>query len=138
MKGGHMSTVDFAITINVSLVLGRDRANVSIKNVDLRPAVITLPLSIQETSSPEKRPKKKTIHEIVLETARNYVKKTGKRTFTAADLFKSVRQGYPSMKRGSFSAHVIAAAPEHPSWKHYANRKGYLYYLGNGTYRLSD
>ncbi len=133
-----MSTVDFAITINVSLVLGSEQATLSIKNVDLKPAVIALPLPIQETSRPEKQPQKKTIHEIVLETARNYVNKTGKRTFTAADLFKSARKSYPAMKRGSFSAHVIAAAPEHPSWKHYANRKGYLYYLGKGTYRLSD
>ena len=133
-----MRTVDFAITINVSLVLGRDKANLSIKNVDLRPAVISIPLSNQETLITQERPKKKTIHEIVLETARNHVNKTGRRKFTAANLFKLVRETYPSMKRGTFSAHVIAAAPEHPSWKHYANRKGYLVYLGKGTYRLSD
>jgi hypothetical protein len=133
-----MSTVDFAITINVSLLLGKDRLNVNIKNVDLKPAVISLPLSIQGAPSTEKRSKKKTIHQIVLETARKYVTKTGKTKFTAADLFKCVRQTYPSMKRATFSAHVIAAAPEHPSWKHYANRKAYLYYLGNGTYRLND
>ncbi len=133
-----MNSVDFAITINVCLDVGRGGANVSIKSVELKPAIVSFPLSIQETPGTGKQVTKKTIHEIVLETARKYVGETGKRKFTAADLFKSVRQDYPSMKRATFSAHVIAAAPEHPSWKHYANRKAYLYYLGNGTYRLSD
>ena len=133
-----MSSIDFAVTINVCLDVGKGGVNVSFKSVELKPAIVSLPLSMQEAPGTGKHGPKKTIHEIVLETARKYVSETGKRKFRAADLFKSVRQDYPSMKRATFSAHVIAAAPEHPSWKHYANRKAYLYYLGNGTYRLND
>jgi hypothetical protein len=42
------------------------------------------------------------------------------------------------MKRNSWAGHVIASAPNHPSYNHFATKKDYFRYLGNGTYKLED
>ena len=135
-----MSTIDFAITINMSLNLKEEQASISIKNVELKPAILSLPirLSIEDQPVMAGQAEKKTIHDIVLETAKKYV--SGKRVneFGAADLFHLALETYPDLKRNSFGANVIAAAPDHSSWKHYANTKDYLTYLGKGRYKLKD
>jgi hypothetical protein len=41
-----MKGIDFSITINLSLTLKEDKASINIKNVDLIPAVISLPASL--------------------------------------------------------------------------------------------
>ena len=38
-----MKELDFSITINLSLTLKEDKASINIKNVDLKPAVFSLP-----------------------------------------------------------------------------------------------
>ena len=62
-----MDTLDFSITINLSLTLKDDKARINIKNVDLIPAVVSLPDRLDAgTGKTLPRPKKKTIHEIML------------------------------------------------------------------------
>ena len=133
-----MSEIEFSITVNMYLNLEGDMAKLSIRNVDLKPAVITLPaqLSVEARHTEIGHAKKKTLHEIVLDTARKYVAETGRTEFTAAELFHLAREKYHNLKRNSFGAHVIAGAPNHSSWKHYPNKKHYLFYVGNGKYNL--
>ena len=134
-----MKDINFAITINLSLTLEEDKANISIKNVDLKPAIISLPIRLSAQEQPTTvEIKKKTIHNIVLETARKWISDTGLNEFAAADLLHLARETYPDLKRNTFSAQVIAAAPNHTSWEHYPNRKDYLIYLGNGKYKLDE
>lgn len=134
-----MNSIDFTISINLSLDLNENKANISIKNVNLNPAIVSLPmrLPIQEQQVIAGG-RKKTIHDIALETAKRFVSETGAIEFTAANLYNLALEDYPQLKRNSFSAHVIAAAPDHPSHGHYANRKDYLIYLGDGKYRLKE
>jgi len=133
-----MDKFDFAITINMSLVFQKEIANVSIKNVELKPAIISIPLRLsakRDVSMTEPKTTK-TLFDIVLETAKKYVEESKWPEFRAADLLRLARKTYPDLKRGSFSAHVIASAPNHTSYKHYSHGRDYFNYKGHGIYEL--
>ena len=134
-----MPELNFSITIHLSLTLKEDKASVNIKNVDLKPAVVSLPYRLtsrDRKASP--KTEKKTIHDILLQTAKKYVVDTGQNKFTGAKLFHLARLNRPGLKRNSFAAQVISAAPNHPSHRHYPNRKDYFTYLGQGYYKLNQ
>jgi hypothetical protein len=135
-----MQELDFSITINLSLTLKEDKASINIKNVDLIPAVVSWPARInsRDSLSLPKAQKKKTIHEIILQTAKKCVVDTGQNKFTGAKLFHLARLNHPALKRNTFAAQVIAAAPNHSSHRHYPNRKDYFTYLGKGYYKLNQ
>jgi hypothetical protein len=133
-----MKPLNFSITINLALTLKKDKASISINNVDLASAVVSLPVhynSRDRTASPVT--KKKTIHDIILQTAKKYVLDSGKNKFTGAKLFNLSLLEHPGLKRNTFAAQVISAASNHPSQRHYPNRKDYFTYLGNGYYKLN-
>ena len=134
-----MKGIDFSITINLSLTLKEDKASINIKNIDLTPAVISLPASLSSRYRKTlPRSKKKTIHEIILQTAKKVVLDSGLNKFTGAKLFNLSLVQHPGLKRNTFAAQVIAASPSHPSQRHYPNRKDYFNYLGKGYYELNQ
>jgi len=135
-----MQELDFSITINLSLTLKEDKASINIKNVDLIPAVVSLPARINSRNnlSQPKTQKKKTVHEIILQTAKKCVVDTGQNKFTGAKLYHLSLLNHPGLKRNTFAAQVIAAAPNHSSHRHYPNRKDYFTYLGKGYYKLNQ
>lgn len=126
-----MKEVDFAVTINMRLSLGGDRVAVSVRNVDLNPAMISLSV---EGVTP-KLNEKKTYHDIIREMAQELVD-AGKKAFSAADLYNRAKGRYPYVKRHVFSNRVMAAAPEHGSWESLSGKKDFLKYLGNGKYEM--
>lgn len=133
-----MKPIDFSISINLSLTLKENKASINIKNVDLIPAVVSLPIRLKsrhKTASP--KTEKKTIHDIILQTAQKYVLDSGQNKFTGAKLFNLSLVQHPGLKRNTFAARVIAAAPNHPSHRHSTNRKDFFTYLGKGSYKLN-
>ena len=81
--------------------------------------------------------KGRTLFDIVLEVAREVAERSETGQFSAAELYYDALERYPNLKRNSFNAHVIACAPNHTSYKHYASKRDYLSYSGNGLYRLN-
>jgi hypothetical protein len=134
-----MKPIDFSITLNLSLTLKEDKASINIKNANLIPAVVSLPGSLKSRDGkPASKTKKKTIHDIILQTAKKYVLDSGQNKFTGAKLFNLSLVQHPGLKRNTFAARVIAAAPNHPSHRHSSNRKDYFSYLGKGSYKLNQ
>ena len=133
-----MHKVNFSITINLSLDLKEDRANINIENIDLVPAVVSLPILDSRYRTDLPGTKKKTVHDIILQTAKKYVLESGQNKFTGAKLFNLSLVQHPGLKRNTFAARVIAAAPNHPSHRHSSNRKDYFTYLGKGFYELNQ
>jgi hypothetical protein len=134
-----MRTLNFSITINLSLTLKHDNASISINNVNLIPAVVKLPVRLDSRyKTDSSKTKKKTIHDIILQTAKKYVLDSGQNRFTGAKLFNMALMQHPGLKRNTFAARVIAAAPNHPSNRHSSNRKDYFTYLGKGSYKLNQ
>ncbi len=76
----------------------------------------------------------RTMFDVLLEVAREVGESQG--SFTAADLYHRALELHPDLKRGSWSARVIASAPDHPSYSNYGARRDYLTYTGRGRYRL--
>ena len=81
--------------------------------------------------------KGRTLFDVVLEVAREVAGRSETGQFSAAELYSEALERYPSLKRNSFNSHVIACAPNHTSYKHYASKRDYLSYSGNGLYRLN-
>jgi len=134
-----MKELNFSITINLSLTLEEDKARINIKNVDLIPAVVSLPKRLNSWNrTASSKTVKKTVHDIILQTAKKYVIDTGQNKFTGAKLFNLSLLDHPGLKRNTFAAQVIAAAPTHPSHRHYPNQKDYFIYLGKGKYKLNQ
>jgi hypothetical protein len=133
-----MEELDFSITITLSLTLMEDKASINIKNVDLMPAVVSLPVRLKsQDRRASTNSEKMTIHDIILQTSKKYVVDSGQNRFTGAKLFHLSRLNHPRLKRNTFAAQVISAAPNHPSYRHYPNQKDYFSYLGKGYYKLN-
>ena len=134
-----MKALNFSVTINLSLTLKEDKASINIEKVDLIPAVVSLPVRLDARyKTDSSRTKKKTIHDIILQTAKKYVLDSGQNKFTGAKLFNLSLVQHPGLKRNTFAARVIAAAPNHPSHRHSSTRKDYFTYLGKGSYKLNQ
>lgn len=79
----------------------------------------------------------RTMFDLVLEAARNVVRQKGENRFSAAELYHEALGQHSELKRNSFTSHVIACAPNHPSYRHYTAKRDYFSYIGEGLYRLS-
>ena len=79
----------------------------------------------------------KTMFDIILETAREVVRRKEFNRFSAPELYSVAREKYPELKRGSFMSRVIACTPDHPSYKHHKSRRDYFSHIGTGLYWLN-
>jgi hypothetical protein len=79
----------------------------------------------------------KTLFDVALEAARDVVRQKRSNRFRAAEVYHRALERYPELKRNSFTGHVIASAPDHPSYKHFSARRNYFAYSGGGEYRLN-
>ncbi len=135
-------SLKFVLTVNAVLQVKGDKAEVVVKSIKTKPSELSLPIE----AAPKKKGKgkrtrtklSKSIHDIILESAKAVSKKAKEGIFTAVDLFNAASKKYPELKKNSFNTTVISAAPEHMSWKHYKHGKDYLEYLGKGKYRLRN
>ena len=130
-----MSEVAFSIPVTGTIQIQGD--SLVIKIIE---STISMKLNIaNEVGGKLKLERGKTLFDIVLDIARSWVKETGTSQFTAAQLYHTALDRFPelNLKRNSWGAHVIACAPDHPSYKNYTSKRNYFTYMGNGRYRLS-
>jgi hypothetical protein len=133
-------SLKFVLIVNAALEIKGDQAQVVVKNIKVKPSIVSLPIETIPAKKKKRAIKKlrKSIHGIILESARKVSKKAEDRIFSSVDLFNVAIKKYPELNKKSFNTMVISAAPEHTSWKHYRNGKDYLVYLGKGKYKLRD
>jgi len=130
-----MSEVTFSIPITGTI---RIQGNSLV--IKINESAITMKLDMaDEVGGKLKLERGKTLFDIVLDTARSWVAESGTSQFTAAQLYHTALDRFPelNLKRNSWGAHVIACAPDHPSYKNYTSKRNYFTYMGNGRYRLS-
>jgi hypothetical protein len=80
----------------------------------------------------------RTLFDLVLEIARDFVEESGENEFTGAELYHMALNKYPNLnlRRNSWGAHMIASSPNHPSYSHYTSRRKYFRYHQEGRYSL--
>ena len=79
-----------------------------------------------------------TMYDIILELAKELVRRKATNRFTAPELYREALYKYPDLKRNSFMTRVIACTPDHPSYKHYTSKRDYFSHIGVGMYKLND
>lgn len=130
----------FVLMVSLDLKVEKDQAEIVVRDIKVKPSRVSLPVREapgRKRKVVRKRPGK-SIHDIVLESARKVSRSVEEGVFSSVDLFKHAVRKYPDLNRKSFNTTVISAAPEHTSWKYYRNGKDYLVYLGKGKYRLKE
>lgn len=131
-----MPEVVFGIPITGTIRIEGDSLTITVSETK-----ITMKLDMQhEVRGKLTLERGKTLHDIVLATARAFVEETGTDEFTAAELLHLAREKHPelNLKRNSWGSHVISCAPNHPSHHHYTSRRRYFRYLGKGRYSLDQ
>ena len=133
-------SLEFVLMVNMALEIKGDQAQVVVKNIKVKPSIVSLPIEVISAKKRKRVIKKlsKSIHEIVLESAKKVSKKADDGIFKSVDLFNVAIKKYPGLNKKSFNVIVISAAPEHTSWKYTRNGKDYLVYLGKGKYKLRE
>ncbi|MEN6448150.1 MAG: hypothetical protein ABFD70_10485 [Syntrophaceae bacterium] len=133
-------SLKFVLMVNMALEINGDQAQVVVKDIKVKPSTVSLPIEVVPAKKAKSAKKKvgKSIHEIVLESAKKISKKADEGVFSSVDLFNVAIKRYPELNKKSFNTTVISAAPEHTSWKYYRNGKDYLVYLGKGKYKLKE
>ena len=129
-----MEEVSFSVPVSGVVRIDEDTITITINraetNIRFEPEKVTSKRISLEPG--------RTMFDVVLETARDVVRMKGVNRFTGAELYHEALKRYPELKRNSFTSHVIACAPNHPSYKHYTAKRDYFSYMRQGQYRLSD
>jgi len=79
-----------------------------------------------------------TMFDVILETAQAVISQKSSNRFSAPELYGAALEMYPGLKRGSFVSRVIAATPDHPSYKHHKSQRDFFSRIGPGLYRLKE
>jgi len=130
-----MSEVAFSIPVTGTIRIQGDSLVIRINE-----SAITMKLNMaDEVGGKLKLERGKTLFDIVLDIAKSWVAESGTSQFTAAQLYHTALDRYPelNLKRNSWGSHVIACAPDHPSYGNYTSKRNYFTYMGKGLYRLS-
>ncbi len=80
----------------------------------------------------------KTTFDVILQAAREVVRKKGANRFSPPELYQEALLKYPLLRRNSFMTRVIACTPNHNSYRHHVSTRDYLSYLVQGVYTLRD
>ena len=78
----------------------------------------------------------KSMFDIILGCAQEYLKRKGYNRFTGIDLFSIARETYPGLNKRSFMSRITAATPNHPSYKHHLSHRDYFSKIATGIYSL--
>ena len=80
----------------------------------------------------------KTMFDVILEAAREVVRRKGFNRFSAPELYSVALEKYPDLNKGSFISRVIGCTPDHASYKHHKSRRDYFSHIGPGLHKLND
>lgn len=79
-----------------------------------------------------------TMFDILLESAREFLRRKTYNRFTGPALFDIAREKYPDLKKRSFMSRLTAATPNHPSYKHHLSQRDYFSRIAPGIYTLEN
>ena len=80
----------------------------------------------------------KTMYDVILEAAREVIRRNRLAPDPAPELYSVALEKYPDLNRASFTSRVIACTPDHPSYKHHKSRRDYFSHIGIGLYWLNE
>jgi len=79
-----------------------------------------------------------TMFDILLEAAREFLRRKTYNRFTGPALFDIAREQYPDLKKRSFMSRLTAATPNHSSHKYHLSQRDYFSRIAPGIYSLES
>ena len=76
--------------------------------------------------------------DILLESAREFIRRKTYNRFTVSQLYEIAREKYPNLNRRSFTTRLTAATPNAPSYRYHVSHKDYFSRIANGIYSLEN
>jgi hypothetical protein len=76
--------------------------------------------------------------DILLESAREYIRRKTYNRFTVSQLYEIAKERYPSLNKRSFTTRLTAATPNHPSFKYHVSHKDFFSRVAPGIYSLEN
>lgn len=80
----------------------------------------------------------RTMFDVVLEAAQEVIRQKRSNRFSAPELYGVAVEVHPGLKMGSLTSRIIAATPDHPSYKHHKSHRDFFSRIGPGLYRLNE
>ena len=74
--------------------------------------------------------------DIILESAREFLRRKDYNRFTGLELYSIALETYPGLKKRSFMSRITAATPNHTSYKHHHSQRDYFQKIAPGIYSL--
>jgi len=78
----------------------------------------------------------KSMFDIILESAREFLKRKEYNRFSGLELYSIALESYPGLKKRSFMSRITAATPNHSSYKHHHSQRDYFQRIAPGVYSL--
>ena len=129
-----MKEVPFSIPVSGVIRIDGDEVTISVNKSD---TIVVFGPEVRLGGRVSLEPGK-TMFDIILEIAREVIRRKGFNRFSAPDLYSVAREKYPHINRGSFMSRVIACTPDHPSYIHHKSRRDYFSRIGPGLYWLNE
>jgi hypothetical protein len=79
-----------------------------------------------------------TMFDILLESAREFLRRKTYNRFTGGQLFEIARETYPGLNKRSFMSRLTAATPNHPSYKYHLSHRDYFSRIAPGIFSLEN
>ena len=80
----------------------------------------------------------KSMFDILLESAREFLRRKTVNRFSGPQLFEIARETYPNLNKRSFMARLTASTPNHPSFKHHLSHRDYFSRIAPSIYSLEN
>jgi hypothetical protein len=76
--------------------------------------------------------------DILLESAREYIRRKTYNRFTVSQLYEITKEKYPNLNKRSFTTRLTAATPNAPSYRYHLSHKDYFSRIAPGIYSLEN
>ena len=129
-----MREMSFSIPVSGIISIDGDTVTITVNKAD---TIVTLGHEVRLGGRVSLEPGKTTF-DVILEVARELVKRKGFNRFSAPELYAVALEEYPQLKRNSFMSRVVASTPNHASHKHHASRRDFFSHIGQGLYWLNE
>ena len=129
-----MKEIPFSIPVSGVVRIEEDSVIIIVNNTETSISLSPVPPSSKQLF----REQGKTMFDVILEAAREVVRRKGANRFSPSELYEEALKSYPYLRKNSFMARIIACAPNHNSYKYHASKRDYLSYIGPGLYELND
>ena len=129
-----MKRIPFSIPVSGVIIINGESISISINPAEMKITTESEPLSQGKIVV---RPGK-SLCEIILEAAREIVKRQGYNRFGAPDIYAVASEKYQGLNKDSLTSRIISSTPNHPSFKHHQSQRDYFRRIGPGMFALED